>query len=92
MGLFGLILVSNLVPICVNSCNCIHFDVISVLEAGLRMLVAILLLFDFFFIFSRCRAHHVPSSSIMAVKVTALDITAELQKQIISELEILYRV
>ncbi|KAG2471362.1 MP2K5 kinase, partial [Polypterus senegalus] len=37
------------------------------------------------------KAHHVPSGKILAVKVIPLDITAELQKQIMSELEILYK-
>ncbi|KAK1158056.1 dual specificity mitogen-activated protein kinase kinase 5 [Acipenser oxyrinchus oxyrinchus] len=37
------------------------------------------------------KAHHVPSSKILAVKVIPLDITLELQKQIMSELEILYK-
>ncbi|GAB1294330.1 Dual specificity mitogen-activated protein kinase kinase 5 [Apodemus speciosus] len=36
-------------------------------------------------------AHHVPSGKILAVKVILLDITLELQKQIMSELEILYK-
>ncbi|KAB0405342.1 hypothetical protein E2I00_019670 [Balaenoptera physalus] len=37
------------------------------------------------------RAYHVPSGKILAVKVILLDITLELQKQIMSELEILYK-
>uniref|UniRef100_A0A5F9DA46 Dual specificity mitogen-activated protein kinase kinase 5 n=1 Tax=Oryctolagus cuniculus TaxID=9986 RepID=A0A5F9DA46_RABIT len=37
------------------------------------------------------KAHHVPSGKILAVKVILLDITLELQKQIMSELEILYK-
>ncbi|XP_026528837.1 dual specificity mitogen-activated protein kinase kinase 5 [Notechis scutatus] len=37
------------------------------------------------------RANHVPSGKILAVKVIPLDITLELQKQIMSELEILYK-
>ncbi|XP_010285271.1 PREDICTED: dual specificity mitogen-activated protein kinase kinase 5, partial [Phaethon lepturus] len=36
-------------------------------------------------------AYHVPSGKILAVKVIPLDITLELQKQIMSELEILYK-
>ncbi|KAK2504919.1 hypothetical protein MC885_007536 [Smutsia gigantea] len=36
-------------------------------------------------------AYHVPSGKILAVKVILLDITLELQKQIMSELEILYK-
>ncbi|KAM9070558.1 dual specificity mitogen-activated protein kinase kinase 5 isoform 6-T6 [Sarcophilus harrisii] len=42
-------------------------------------------------IFSKPRAYHVPSGKILAVKVILLDITLELQKQIMSELEILYK-
>uniref|UniRef100_A0A8C9D278 mitogen-activated protein kinase kinase n=1 Tax=Panthera leo TaxID=9689 RepID=A0A8C9D278_PANLE len=38
------------------------------------------------------KAYHVPSGKILAVKVILLDITLELQKQIMSELEILYKV
>ncbi|XP_051484916.1 dual specificity mitogen-activated protein kinase kinase 5 isoform X2 [Apus apus] len=38
------------------------------------------------------KAYHVPSGKILAVKVIPLDITLELQKQIMSELEILYKV
>nr|XP_033707773.1 dual specificity mitogen-activated protein kinase kinase 5 isoform X6 [Tursiops truncatus] len=37
------------------------------------------------------KAYHVPSGKILAVKVILLDITLELQKQIMSELEILYK-
>ncbi|XP_038670806.1 dual specificity mitogen-activated protein kinase kinase 5 isoform X4 [Scyliorhinus canicula] len=37
------------------------------------------------------KAYHVPSGKILAVKVILLDITVELQKQIMSELEILYK-
>ncbi|XP_055571525.1 dual specificity mitogen-activated protein kinase kinase 5 isoform X4 [Falco biarmicus] len=37
------------------------------------------------------KAYHVPSGKILAVKVIPLDITLELQKQIMSELEILYK-
>uniref|UniRef100_A0A8D0E8G6 mitogen-activated protein kinase kinase n=1 Tax=Salvator merianae TaxID=96440 RepID=A0A8D0E8G6_SALMN len=37
------------------------------------------------------KANHVPSGKILAVKVIPLDITLELQKQIMSELEILYK-
>uniref|UniRef100_A0A4W3J0M6 mitogen-activated protein kinase kinase n=1 Tax=Callorhinchus milii TaxID=7868 RepID=A0A4W3J0M6_CALMI len=37
------------------------------------------------------KAHHTPSGKILAVKVIPLDITLELQKQIMSELEILYK-
>nr|XP_006628877.1 PREDICTED: dual specificity mitogen-activated protein kinase kinase 5 [Lepisosteus oculatus] len=37
------------------------------------------------------KALHVPSGKILAVKVIPLDITLELQKQIMSELEILYK-
>ncbi|XP_066557319.1 dual specificity mitogen-activated protein kinase kinase 5 isoform X2 [Amia ocellicauda] len=37
------------------------------------------------------KAHHVPSGKVLAVKVIPLDITLELQKQIMSELEILYK-
>ncbi|KAM8973537.1 dual specificity mitogen-activated protein kinase kinase 5 [Pelodytes ibericus] len=37
------------------------------------------------------KAYHVPSGKILAVKVIPLDITVELQKQIMSELEILYK-
>ncbi|NXE24665.1 MP2K5 kinase, partial [Ardeotis kori] len=37
------------------------------------------------------KAFHVPSGKILAVKVIPLDITLELQKQIMSELEILYK-
>ncbi|KAJ7403094.1 Dual specificity mitogen-activated protein kinase kinase 5 [Pitangus sulphuratus] len=37
------------------------------------------------------RAYHVRSGKILAVKVIPLDITLELQKQIMSELEILYK-
>ncbi|XP_069481226.1 dual specificity mitogen-activated protein kinase kinase 5 isoform X2 [Ambystoma mexicanum] len=37
------------------------------------------------------KAHHVPSGKILAVKVIPLDITVELQRQIMSELEILYK-
>ncbi|XP_067327483.1 dual specificity mitogen-activated protein kinase kinase 5 isoform X2 [Anolis sagrei] len=37
------------------------------------------------------KANHAPSGKILAVKVIPLDITLELQKQIMSELEILYK-
>ncbi|XP_075431576.1 dual specificity mitogen-activated protein kinase kinase 5 [Ascaphus truei] len=37
------------------------------------------------------RAYHVPSGKILAVKVIPLDITVELQRQIMSELDILYK-
>ncbi|OCT89846.1 hypothetical protein XELAEV_18018459mg [Xenopus laevis] len=37
------------------------------------------------------KAYHVPSGKILAVKVIPLDITVELQRQIMSELEILYK-
>ncbi|XP_073160536.1 dual specificity mitogen-activated protein kinase kinase 5 isoform X5 [Lepidochelys kempii] len=37
------------------------------------------------------KAYHVPSGKILAVKLIPLDITLELQKQIMSELEILYK-
>ncbi|XP_035865399.1 dual specificity mitogen-activated protein kinase kinase 5 isoform X3 [Phyllostomus discolor] len=37
------------------------------------------------------KAYHVPSGKTLAVKVILLDITLELQKQIMSELEILYK-
>ncbi|GCC34430.1 hypothetical protein chiPu_0012903 [Chiloscyllium punctatum] len=37
------------------------------------------------------KAYHVPSGKILAVKVIPLDITLEVQKQIMSELEILYK-
>ncbi|XP_043933820.1 dual specificity mitogen-activated protein kinase kinase 5 isoform X2 [Protopterus annectens] len=37
------------------------------------------------------KADHCPSGKILAVKVIALDITLEIQKQIMSELEILYK-
>ncbi|XP_013415711.1 dual specificity mitogen-activated protein kinase kinase 5 isoform X2 [Lingula anatina] len=37
------------------------------------------------------RAQHRPSGTIMAVKVIPLDITPEIQQQIISELEVLYK-
>ncbi|MEQ2239235.1 Dual specificity mitogen-activated protein kinase kinase 5 [Ilyodon furcidens] len=38
------------------------------------------------------KAYHVLSKRVLAVKVIPLDITVELQKQIMSELEILYKV
>ncbi|XP_014730028.1 PREDICTED: dual specificity mitogen-activated protein kinase kinase 5 [Sturnus vulgaris] len=47
--------------------------------------------FPFFLFFSSPRAYHVRSGKILAVKVIPLDITLELQKQIMSELEILYK-
>uniref|UniRef100_A0A8C5MMW2 Dual specificity mitogen-activated protein kinase kinase 5 n=1 Tax=Leptobrachium leishanense TaxID=445787 RepID=A0A8C5MMW2_9ANUR len=37
------------------------------------------------------KAYHVPSGKILAVKVIPLDITVELQRQIMSELDILYK-
>ncbi|XP_053574485.1 dual specificity mitogen-activated protein kinase kinase 5 isoform X2 [Bombina bombina] len=37
------------------------------------------------------KAYHIPSGKILAVKVIPLDITVELQRQIMSELEILYK-
>ncbi|XP_006812536.1 dual specificity mitogen-activated protein kinase kinase 5-like [Saccoglossus kowalevskii] len=47
--------------------------------------------FSSHFLFISLEALHLPSKEVMAIKVIPLDITPEIQKQIMSELQILYK-